>query len=333
MPSIRAFEDGDIAGWHAVCEAARRVDDPEHPPVAQAGTRALLRAIPHEGRLMRWVSMGAAGDVAGVAHVFFADSANRGWGFVNVVVHPEHRHCGHGRALLGAAAAATAAEGRTTVVMTTHPHDGSSAWAESVGATKAQFLLESTLDMADAVDEPANAAKPGYRIERWIGACPDERLASFIHAKDAMFDAPDSGLGYEPTATTVERQRIAERSRDEREADLWVVVAVHEASGEVAGLTELEIDRNCPELAHQEDTAVVPSHRGHGLGLWIKADMLRWLRAEASPVRHIRTSTDDSNAYMLAINERLGFRRTGICEQWKLAVSTPTSTVEPQPGE
>jgi hypothetical protein len=61
--------------------------------------------------------------------------------------------------------------------------------------------------------------------------------------------------------------------------------------------------------------------------------MLRWLRAEASPVRHIRTSTDDSNAYMLAINERLGFRRTGICEQWKLAVTTPTSTVEPQAGE
>lgn len=315
---IRAYAEDDVAAWHEVVEAARRTDDPEHPPVAEAGTRAHLNAAPYDGRVMRWVSAEPGGDVVGVAQGYFADTANRGWGFTNVVVHPEHRRRGHGRALLSAVAAATADQGRTTVVMTTHPHDGSSAFAEAAGAAKVQFLIESTLDVSRA-DYTERPAPDGYRIERWIGACPPERIDSFLHAKDAMSDAPDSGLGYETTSTTPERVRAAEQSREEREADLWVVVAVHETSGEVAGLTELEIDRNCPELAHQEDTAVVPSHRGHGLGLWIKADMLRWLRAEASPVRHIRTSTDDSNAYMLAINERLGFRRTGTSEQWTLA--------------
>jgi GNAT superfamily N-acetyltransferase len=135
-----------------------------------------------------------------------------------------------------------------------------------------------------------------------------------------MADAPDSGLGYENTKTTAERVRAAEQSWTRRGVDLWVVVAVHEASGEVAGLTELAVDRYCPGLAHQEDTAVVPAHRGHGIGLWIKADMLHRLRAAASPVREIRTTTDFTNAYMLAVNDRLGFRRTGVAEQWLLAV-------------
>jgi mycothiol synthase len=188
-----------------------------------------------------------------------------------------------------------------------------------MGAAKVQQLLTSALDPRSAV--LADIEPPdGYRIEHWIGACPEPLVESFARAKAAMDDAPDGGLGYETTKTTADRVRAAERWRAHRGADLWVVAAVHEADGEVAGLTELELDRHCPQLAHQEDTAVVPAHRGHGIGLWIKADMLLRLRAAGAPVAQIRTTTDFANAYMLAINERLGFRRTGVAEQWVLSV-------------
>jgi len=320
--TVRPFSAADIPGWHGVAEAARRTDDPAHPPVAEAGTRAALSAESYDGEALRWVASDD-GTLAGTAEVFLPGTANLGWGFATVVVHPEHRRRGHGRALLGALAAAVTARGRGTVVLTTHPDDGGSAWATAMGAAKAQELLESQLDIGTA-PIPATAAPPGYRIEQWIGACPEPLAVSFAIAKDAMADAPDGGLGYEPTKTTVEVVRAAERWRDQREVDLWVVVAVHEATGEIAGLTELELDRNCPPLAHQEDTAVIPAHRGHGIGLWLKADMLR--RLASTPVRHIRTTTDPANAYMLAINERLGFRRTGVCEQWTLPVEPATGS-------
>ena len=65
---------------------------------------------------------------------------------------------------------------------------------------------------------------------------------------------------------------------------------------------------------------VVPAHRGHGLGLWVKAEMLRWLAADGGAVRRIRTTTEPSNDDMLRINERLGFRRIRVREQWTLPV-------------
>jgi mycothiol synthase len=47
----------------------------------------------------------------------------------------------------------------------------------------------------------------------------------------------------------------------------WATVAVHEPTDAVAGLTELLVAT--PPRAYQDDTAVVPAHRGSGLGLWV----------------------------------------------------------------
>lgn len=310
----------DAAAWHEVAEAARRADDPTHPPVPLVSTDLLLRAEPYDGRVLRWLSRTDSGEPAGTAEVFLPATANLGWGFTTVTVHPGHRRRGHGRLLLQAVLAELAAQGRETAVLTTNPQTGAGDWAAAMGGTKVQQLLESALDVSLAtIPEPT--VPNGYRLDGWIGACPPPLLDTFARAKDAMNDAPDGGLGYETTSTTVGRVRLAERAREERELDLYVVVAVHEASGEIAGLTEIEVDRNCPELGHQEDTAVVPAHRGHGIGLWIKSEMVRRFDSMGVPVRSIRTTTDFSNAYMLAINERLGFVRTGVCEQWTVDVA------------
>ena len=61
-----------------------------------------------------------------------------------------------------------------------------------------------------------------------------------------------------------------------------------------------------PEIAAQEDTSVLPAHRGHGLGLLLKLEMAQWLRHERPDVRAVDTWNDATNAPMLAVNERLG---------------------------
>lgn len=54
------------------------------------------------------------------------------------------------------------------------------------------------------------------------------------------------------------------------------------------------------------NTAVVERHRGHGLGIFIKARMNAWLRAQRPDQTGIVTAV--VNDAMLRVNEKLGFR-------------------------
>ena len=49
-------------------------------------------------------------------------------------------------------------------------------------------------------------------------------------------------------------------------------------------------------------------HRGHGLGLWLKAAMVRRLPAEHPAFTEVETDNAEDNVHMLAVNRALGFR-------------------------
>ena len=67
---------------------------------------------------------------------------------------------------------------------------------------------------------------------------------------------------------------------------------------------------------------MVRAHRGHRLGLLLKAEMLRWL-AEAEPqVTSIDTWNAESNDHMIAVNERLRYRALGRVAGLPGALST-----------
>ena len=59
-------------------------------------------------------------------------------------------------------------------------------------------------------------------------------------------------------------------------------------------------------LAYNQMTATLPSHRRRGLAIAVKLASARWARANG--FKRILTENDESNAGMLAINERLGYR-------------------------
>jgi hypothetical protein len=56
-------------------------------------------------------------------------------------------------------------------------------------------------------------------------------------------------------------------------------------------------------------TATIPELRGRGLALAAKVASLRW--AAANGIAQVSTANDDTNAPMLAINTRLGYRPIG----------------------
>jgi RimJ/RimL family protein N-acetyltransferase len=87
----------------------------------------------------------------------------------------------------------------------------------------------------------------------------------------------------------------------------YTIAAVHDASGELAAMTQLSVAPDHPKWGHQGLTAVTRQHRGHRLGLLVKAAMLGWLAETEPAIERIETGNASANAHMIAVNELLGF--------------------------
>ena len=125
----------------------------------------------------------------------------------------------------------------------------------------------------------------------------------------AINDAPIDDLDIEDEAFPAERIRNYEDATINSGHRLYRVIARHRETKELAGHTVVAVDAETPTLAHQHDTAVVRAHRGHRLGLLVKADLMRWLAVAEPQVESIDTWNAESNEKMIEVNERLGYVR------------------------
>jgi mycothiol synthase len=187
-----------------------------------------------------------------------------------------------------------------------------------MGFAVVQQTVELRLDLRPA--DPARwlvQAAAGYELAEWTGSAPDELLLSYAAARNAIREAPHDGLSFTEPEWTAQRVRDEETTAAARGCELRVVAAIHQPTAQVAGLTYLEVYQHRPELAVQQDTAVLPAHRGHGLGVWMKAANLRRLTAAHPEVTGVITSNAADNEHMLRVNQQVGFRpraRTEIRE-------------------
>jgi GNAT superfamily N-acetyltransferase len=101
----------------------------------------------------------------------------------------------------------------------------------------------------------------------------------------------------------------------------WLILAVHESTGQGAGFTEVTYDPKQPWMMWQQGTAVIDPHRGHRLGLWMKAAMLERILRERTEVKLIRTGNANTNAQMLGINTQLGFKVAWASIIWQLSIA------------
>jgi len=243
---------------------------------------------------------------------------------VEVRVHPDHRRRGHGRAMTAHALDLVRSAGRSRVfIETPWLPDGSEGPAfpllRSLGAREVLVDVRRLLDLqAFPVGDPP-AVPEGYRLAQWVDTAPDdvvEGLAYLMHRM--VLDAPMGEMDYEAERWDVARYRESEASCQRRNRRRLTAVVQHEESGEVAGLTELALNGDRHDVAYQWNTIVDPRHRGHGLGLVLKAWNHKQLVDRFPAARWVNTWNAASNTFMIAVNERLGFRPAEKWSEWQL---------------
>ena len=145
---------------------------------------------------------------------------------------------------------------------------------------------------------------------------------------NVMNTAPRDDLDIEDENMLPSHQREWERVAQARGEEWWAIFARQDASGQFVGYTHVSYDPKVPNTVWQYGTAVRPEHRGHAIGKWMKATMLRRIMDERPQVLDVRTGNADSNDAMLGINHGLGFRPFVAATWWQVKLDTVRDYLE-----
>ncbi|NYF14208.1 GNAT superfamily N-acetyltransferase [Pseudoclavibacter sp. JAI123] len=159
-------------------------------------------------------------------------------------------------------------------------------------------------------DGAAEVAGDDYRYVSWSYPTPEEHIDGYAQLKARMStDAPQGDLAEDEQSWDAKRVREELESTATARGDQVLVGAIqHLPSGELVAFTELQRMADGTKRADQEDTLVLSEHRGHRLGLLVKAENLLAWRSLHPDVERVYTYNAEENRPMLNVNEALGFR-------------------------
>jgi GNAT superfamily N-acetyltransferase len=288
------------------------------------------------------------GSVLGSAGIDIPTAGNTHLAFVEIVVRPEARHRGIGRALLADAERIAADHGRRTLIASTQhraepaiddPHalvaptgsgrisaaDHDATFALAAGYTLEQAERYSVLTLPvrpsllrELHDDAARKAGPDYRLITWGHRTPDEWAEQHATLFTRMStEVPTAGLEMEEDPWDVGRLRATESDTAAAGQGSLTVVAEHVPSRTLAAFTTVTYPLDRPEVVFQGDTLVLREHRGRRLGMLVKTALLEHLRVARPGAKRIHTWNAEENAHMLGINVALGFEPTGVCGMWQ----------------
>ncbi|MFC4426588.1 GNAT family N-acetyltransferase [Deinococcus navajonensis] len=243
-----------------------------------------------------------------------------------LVVHPEHRRQGLGRAVTTALEQAARTAGRTLVTFgTTSRAPAGEAYARTLGAEPALPMRQSRLDLQvlDGALLDRWLVRPEgepYRLHTWT-VIPDEFLTRAADMMMVMNTAPRGDLEVDDWTITPEMIRAWDAMIAEAGEQRFMMALEDSRTGQLDGYTEVFWSPERASLVYQGATAVRPSARGLGLGKWLKAAMLRHIQEQCHGARWVRTNNANVNEAMLGINVALGFEPWASFTEWQLKLS------------
>lgn len=302
----KAATAGELESLVATLNAVITTDLPGDPLWRSTGVREYLyETMPGERRLC-WLATGE--ELLGHANVLLLADI----GVVEVMVHPSARRQGLGRALLATAARRAYDEGMSALGVEVVGGTPAMKFWEDLGFRCGYVEMRSVLDLSgvdwERLTVTAATVPSGYRIEHCPATLPPQRREAYAAAKAARLATGQPDLELRPSSYDAQRLTSSLDTLNRRGMKPYLVLAVHEESGEVAALTEVVVPTQHPARADQYDTIVVPAHQGLGLERAIKARMLLELRIAEPQLGEVQTWNAPESDPMAEVNTELGYR-------------------------
>ncbi|MEP6817359.1 MAG: GNAT family N-acetyltransferase [Marmoricola sp.] len=254
----------------------------------------------------------------GGAELSTSEWDNRELVWLGLGIHPDHRRRGLGSGLVDRLLALSREMGRSLAGADGWESPGVEAFAQSTGFARKSQAIKRRMHLAEAdlaevrrLRDLAAAEAAPYELVRIAGRTPDELVEAVAELTAAINDAPTDDLEYEDEVYPPERIREYESAQIEGGHRFYRLVARHRETGDLGGHTIVVVDSEQQAHSEQHDTSVVRSHRGHRLGLLLKAEMVLWLAEEEPQMTSVDTWNAESNAHMIAVNVLLGYRVMG----------------------
>ncbi|WP_327321404.1 GNAT family N-acetyltransferase [Streptomyces sp. NBC_01210] len=255
----------------------------------------------HSRRLV-WLASDADAIPVGTAFLrLFADAGQKHLAELTIHVHPAERRKYVGSRLLDVAVAAARDDARRCVIAQTESGSPGDRFLSARGFRKVLTLRFTRLSLADVdittLAEIIERPRPGYRLASWQGTVPDDIAQMFAASRRAMDDMPMDDTDYGIVTWDVDRVRAVAQAVEERGDLLHTVVAIDKSDGSIAGFTELVVPGNGKGDGQHYGTGVLPEHRGHGLGRWMKAESISQAHGRYPDLGGLLTDIADNNTY------------------------------------
>ena len=332
--------EGDPSGFRTLVDvfqadmAERDPGDPLPGPVEIAGR--MFSVNPGQTRIILVAEK--AGQPAAMAYgsTISEPSDENQVGYVEILVKPEYRRRGVASALLAEIVPRLQDLGQNSImadVCSSVAHEAAAGFCQRYGLTarmeeRCSRALVADIDtqlMNDWIAAAVTSA-PGYRIEQFEGPCPAHLAEWWCAAVAGMEDMPLDDLDWNPFTRSVEEQREGDEIRHAAGIRMYRSLAVS-ADGEAAGMSAIHLHVDRPEVAQQDDTAVLEAHRGRRIGRWLKAANYQFTRSAQPEIAVIETYNAQSNPWMLDINVAMGFRPHHIYTGYQGSIETMASVL------
>ncbi|MFD1859666.1 GNAT family N-acetyltransferase [Aeromicrobium camelliae] len=319
ITALDVADDDAYAAFHALY--ARSIDTELDPPWE---FRELRMKLAGDEYVQSVALVAVDGDEAvGGAWAELTLKDNLQNAFATIFVDPQHRRRGFGSALWRELAVALRDQGRTVVAgeavkRVDAVESDSERFAETLGFHV--DLVNAIRELPLPADPPKAPARDGYQLAAWRGLAPEQWRAEYAHLRSLITqEAPLGEVAWENEFWDAARLELEARQWQEsgRVAQIVAAVAPH---GALVGHTQLIVPDASDEV-YQWDTLVLPEHRGHGLGLSLKAAAMREAADLVAGRRRITTWNAASNEPMIAVNERLGYRLIGYATEYAIDLS------------
>ena len=214
--------------------------------------------------------------------------------YVGIAVHERFRRRGIGAVLLERAEAHIATLGAPRILSSFFESEAGVRFARAHGFHQVRAEWWSVADPRELTLEPAAPVRPAAEVDPRVLHHIDEAATRDMPYTDDIDEIP-----YEEWLGHVWRHPLFVREGS---------FVAYADDGEPAAVSFLIADR-ASGRATSMFTGTLSDYRGRGLAVAAKVAAMRW--AAANGITQVATTNDDTNAPMLAVNAKVGFRPAG----------------------